>query len=143
MRNRKWASYEEYLASEEWAKIRGMALDRAKHRCQVCNSDIKLHVHHRVYDAAWGNESTNDLIALCQSCHMLFHRNEARIKKINKLEKKLIQQKKSEADRVRRIKMKASPSYAHTVRNSGAVRTFTKEEIAAYAKSYNIPKLLP
>lgn len=64
--------YREYLASEAWQIRRKWKLEQADHRCQVCNSDEQLHVHHRTYDRL-GNERENDLTVLCRDCHALFH----------------------------------------------------------------------
>lgn len=66
--------YADYLLTEHWQKMRLEALERASHRCQVCNSSTTLNVHHRTYERR-GNELTEDLIVLCQSCHQLFHDN--------------------------------------------------------------------
>jgi 5-methylcytosine-specific restriction endonuclease McrA len=109
LKDSRWETYDDYLKSPEWAHIRQMVIDRAKGRCQVCNSDVKLQVHHRVYDSPWGQESTDDLVCLCQSCHMTFHKNESKIRKVNKLEKKLDNMKKAEANRSRKKKMKSNP----------------------------------
>ena len=65
--------YSDYLRSEHWKKTRIGALERAKHRCQVCTSENNLHVHHRTYGNI-GNEQPEDLIVLCRGCHYLFHK---------------------------------------------------------------------
>ena len=61
-----------YLRSAKWKKKREQALERADHRCQVCNSPHELQVHHRTYEH-WGNERLTDLTVLCRSCHCIFH----------------------------------------------------------------------
>lgn len=66
--------YAEYLLTEHWQKTRLEALERASHRCQVCNSPTALNTHHRTYERR-GHELPEDLIVLCQSCHQLFHDN--------------------------------------------------------------------
>ena len=63
---------ENYLRSTHWQIVRAGALDRADHRCQVCNSKRKLDVHHRTY-ARLGHEHPADLTVLCRTCHELFH----------------------------------------------------------------------
>lgn len=65
---------EVYLRSDHWAEQRKMALDRAGHRCQTCNSGHKLDVHHRTYERL-GSEHPSDLTVLCRRCHDLFHGN--------------------------------------------------------------------
>lgn len=65
-------AYQEYLKSPEWAATRRWALERAEHRCQVCNSDGPLDVHHRTYERL-GHEWPSDLTVLCRDCHGLYH----------------------------------------------------------------------
>jgi hypothetical protein len=64
--------YELYLQTEEWLCTRNVKLRQAKYRCQVCNSDESLNVHHRTYENR-GNENYKDLIVLCRNCHKLYH----------------------------------------------------------------------
>lgn len=66
--------YAAYLQSAEWQEKRHAALDRADHRCQLCNRSTRLHVHHRTYERR-GHELPGDLIVLCADCHKLFHDN--------------------------------------------------------------------
>ena len=68
-------SYAEYVKGEHWARTRQRALERAGHRCQVCNADTQpLHVHHRTYKRL-GREMDCDLTVLCSECHALFHQH--------------------------------------------------------------------
>jgi len=62
-----------YLRSAEWAEFRRGVLDRAGGRCQVCNAAVPLQVHHRTYERL-GAELPEDVLALCDSCHVLFSR---------------------------------------------------------------------
>lgn len=64
--------YQEYLASPEWAETRRRALKRCGFRCQLCNREGQLNVHHRTYERR-GNEKNEDLIVLCRECHKTFH----------------------------------------------------------------------
>lgn len=67
--------YLAYLRSPEWRERAMDALDRAGHRCQVCNADrwfSPLEVHHRTYERV-GREAPGDLTVLCRDCHDLFH----------------------------------------------------------------------
>lgn len=65
--------YAAYMRSPIWAAKRKAALDRADNRCQVCNSDLLLQVHHRKYPEVLGTEDPMDLTVLCRRCHDLFH----------------------------------------------------------------------
>ena len=69
----KTLSYEQYLTTEHWATVREERLIFAKHKCEICNSNDDLQVHHRTYDNI-GNEQLTDLIALCKTCHKLYHK---------------------------------------------------------------------
>lgn len=64
--------YVVYLQSDHWQTTRKAALARALHRCQVCNRDKNLDVHHRTYERV-GREDAADLTVLCRDCHSLFH----------------------------------------------------------------------
>jgi len=65
-------NYQEYLLSPQWQAKREMALSLACWRCQVCNTENDLNVHHRTYDRL-GHEYQADLVVLCRRCHGLFH----------------------------------------------------------------------
>ena len=64
--------YRQYLQSPEWQGKRRMVLDYYGNRCAVCNSAAHVDVHHRNYENV-GHEHFNDLIAICNDCHSLFH----------------------------------------------------------------------
>lgn len=64
--------YDDYLKTDHWQAVRRGALERADHRCQLCNSAERLNVHHRTYERR-GCEEPNDVTVLCQSCHAKFH----------------------------------------------------------------------
>jgi hypothetical protein len=66
--------YQEYLQTDHWKAKRAEALAVAEYRCQVCNGMDGITVHHRTYERR-GEELLSDLIALCKSCHGLFHGN--------------------------------------------------------------------
>ena len=65
-------NYLSYLQSPKWRKKRNAALEKAGHKCQLCNSKRNLHVHHKTYRNI-GNERPEDLIVLDARCHMKFH----------------------------------------------------------------------
>ena len=64
-------NYYSYLKSYDWQIKRERALKAAGYRCQVCNSEVNLEVHHRTYDNL-GDEQPSDLTVLCHECHTLF-----------------------------------------------------------------------
>ena len=65
--------YSKYLKSKAWDKKRKAVIKRADNRCMVCYSNGRLNVHHRTYERIF-KEKLTDLIALCDSCHKLFHK---------------------------------------------------------------------
>jgi len=67
-------TYNDYLESAAWRTLVKQKLVDAEFRCQVCNSQQHLHVHHRTYRNR-GRENLKDLTVLCQECHSLFHRH--------------------------------------------------------------------
>lgn len=65
--------YQDYLKTEHWKKVRKNKYKNKKRTCCICNSNIKLNVHHLNYDCIWKEEG-NDLRILCESCHKLAHK---------------------------------------------------------------------
>lgn len=65
-------NYDEYIQSEAWKALAHETKRLAGFHCQVCYGEGELHTHHRTYDRL-GHEFQSDLIALCESCHALFH----------------------------------------------------------------------
>ena len=66
------ARYADYLRSPHWQSTRAAAIERAGGRCQLCNAEGALQVHHRTYKNK-GHEQPGDLIVLCADCHRMFH----------------------------------------------------------------------
>lgn len=66
-------SYKEYLNSWYWKTIRNYIVVTRK-RCELCNSTMKLNVHHKTYKhRGYESEYLEDLILLCNNCHAKFH----------------------------------------------------------------------
>lgn len=68
----KTMPYKHYLQTEHWKSIRSEAIKQADYKCQLCNKNAHLQVHHRTYENR-GNEKSGDLIVLCKGCHAKFH----------------------------------------------------------------------
>jgi hypothetical protein len=66
------AAYRLYLRSNAWTQKRRGVLRRVGGMCQLCKSEIRLHVHHVSY-ANVGREPMEDLRCLCRNCHQLRH----------------------------------------------------------------------
>lgn len=62
-----------YTQSEKWDQIRKAVLKRDDYTCRKCNaSGVLLDVHHLHYKNL-GNESLQDLVTVCRSCHNEIH----------------------------------------------------------------------
>ena len=70
--NLRSCSYDLYLKTEHWRRIREETLDRFGNRCALCNETHQLDVHHRTYERR-GAEQPGDTIVLCRKCHSTFH----------------------------------------------------------------------
>jgi prophage antirepressor-like protein len=65
-------NYQDYLRSPEWKLLRGKARDRAKNRCEHCGGDPD-HVHHVRYPKNLKDDTLENLIVVCESCHKKHH----------------------------------------------------------------------
>lgn len=63
--------YDQYLLSDVWKEIRKLVIDSEGGTCVLCGGPAQ-HVHHRTYERR-GREQRQDLTALCDSCHAMFH----------------------------------------------------------------------
>ena len=65
--------YQAYLRGPEWAAKKAARLDLDGHRCQGCQQEEHLQVHHVTY-ARRGRERISDLITVCDRCHRMIHK---------------------------------------------------------------------
>lgn len=73
-RRQAYGSYEEYLMSDEWSRIRATVVIRANGCCEYTGCKNALEeVHHKYYPRVWGTESTDSLIGLCEKHHRQAH----------------------------------------------------------------------
>jgi len=63
--------YIEYMKSDAWREKRGLVLERSGGKCEKCGFEA-CDVHHLTYERL-GNESMDDLQALCLKCHWTAH----------------------------------------------------------------------
>lgn len=79
--------YNAYLQSDEWRRKRKEKAIEQNYTCEICGKVVPtgFNIHHKTYRHL-GHEPLNDLMFLCESCHMELHRQE-RIKKANKAKK--------------------------------------------------------
>ncbi len=62
------------LPPEEYTQLRCLVLQRDGWRCQECGSRTNLEVHHQKFRSRLGDDSEDNLITLCTSCHWRRHR---------------------------------------------------------------------
>lgn len=66
-----------YLQNSEWRELREKVLIRDNYRCNKCkcypSNNKPLHIHHIIERCQWWEDSLDNLIALCQSCHNEIH----------------------------------------------------------------------
>lgn len=67
-------SYKDYLSTSYWKFVSYLVKKKAKNKCQLCNSNISLNVHHRTYEhKGYEINYLEDLTVLCEKCHQKFH----------------------------------------------------------------------
>lgn len=64
-------TYEEYLSTVHWSSLRERYIIIFGKYCEYCG-DTGTQVHHLYYDTL-GNESFEDVVLLCESCHKKEH----------------------------------------------------------------------
>ena len=62
------------LDLDAYEKLRRRVLGRDNWRCQNCGSMQNLEVHHKTLRSQQGNDQEENLITLCDSCHLSQHR---------------------------------------------------------------------
>ena len=64
------------LPPEEYRKLCQKILERDGWKCQACGLRQRLHIHHIVFRSHGGEDTLENLIALCSDCHDAVHRGE-------------------------------------------------------------------
>tara|TARA_B110001469_G_C9635563_1_gene318626 strand:- start:159 stop:761 length:603 start_codon:yes stop_codon:yes gene_type:complete len=67
-----WESYNVYINSPEWGRLRQLVFRRADGVCEGCLSAKATDCHHTTYDNI-GQEFLFELLALCNECHTRYH----------------------------------------------------------------------
>lgn len=63
------------LDPEMYEQLRNQVLCRDGWRCQSCGTISNLEVHHKRFRSLAGDDSEQNLITLCATCHAGAHRN--------------------------------------------------------------------
>ena len=67
------SSYQEYLKTEHWQKLREEKFKSVGRKCSLCNCNKNLHVHHINYRTPLTACVIYDLQVMCAWCHSHFH----------------------------------------------------------------------
>ena len=106
--------YNEYIRSDEWKKKRVLVAQRENHRCQMCGELVVVHyhIHHKTY-ARFGNEDLDDLMFLCEDCHIKLHREKDKVMGKIKPQPKTKKKSKSIVKKRKHAKNKHKTSQKH------------------------------
>lgn len=75
VRSLGFQDYKDYLQSELWSSIRRKVLRKASGKCSMCEGRANQ-VHHRKYTKKnLSGDSMDGLLASCEECHELLHKN--------------------------------------------------------------------
>ena len=58
------------LPREEYDLLVQEVFKRDRHRCQVCRLRAMLTAHHVIFRSQGGKDELNNLLVLCEDCHM-------------------------------------------------------------------------
>jgi hypothetical protein len=61
--------YTQYISSPEWREQRKKRLKIDDNKCQICESQTELEIHHKHYRNFGHEDVEKDLITLCRPCH--------------------------------------------------------------------------
>lgn len=61
------------LDPEQYDTLRNQVLRRDGWKCQFCSTMSNLELHHKEFRSHAGNDSEENLITLCRSCHANLH----------------------------------------------------------------------
>ena len=74
---KKYKDYADYLKSDKWKQVKA---DYAEYNqvkeCLICTDDEAFyHFHHWNYPNDWNNDSHENLLFVCETCHKDLHSN--------------------------------------------------------------------
>lgn len=68
----------------EWLNLQRQTFERDRFKCTYCRGKSKcyeLHAHHLVFRSEGGEDSLENLVTLCKTCHTAYHKGEIELKK--------------------------------------------------------------
>ena len=73
----KMMPYKDFLKTPYWKTVSEKKRREVNYRCQICNLNGKLSVHHRTYNFhGYEHLHLKELVVLCDECHKTHHRVE-------------------------------------------------------------------
>lgn len=74
---KKFKDYQEYLNSEKWESVKQEYAEKNNHEyCLVCGSEENLHHHHWRYPKDWNDDTSENIVKICENCHIVAHESE-------------------------------------------------------------------
>ena len=67
-----FVEYAKYIKTKQWKTLASNTKEKANNKCIFCESTKRLLAHHRTYKNLY-NEKENDLICVCNKCHIALH----------------------------------------------------------------------
>ncbi|HOT98926.1 MAG TPA: three-Cys-motif partner protein TcmP [bacterium] len=73
-----WATYNDYLKSDEFSQVRKAVFARSKGMCDICKNNQATEPHHIAYSHWYAGEvdALENLVAVCHQCHCRIHGKE-------------------------------------------------------------------
>ena len=67
-----FVEYSKYRRTKKWKTLASLVKEKAGNKCVFCGSEKKLVAHHHNYINLY-NETEDDLICVCNTCHYKIH----------------------------------------------------------------------
>ena|ERR1041385_6770925 len=61
-------TYSQYLITQHWQDLRQRLFNVRGKKCERCDSEKEIEIHHKTYERI-GKEELSDLLILCRTCH--------------------------------------------------------------------------
>lgn len=61
-----------HLSDKGCRKVRALVKERDGYRCVLCGSIFRLECHHIRFRSAYGSDTVDNMILLCNSCHHIY-----------------------------------------------------------------------
>ena len=115
-------------ANYGWTNAKAHALNRDNYTCQCCKAKhTRLEVHHIIYRSNGGSDDLENLITLCETCHIALHDNQ-----LQEFESKLKGKRKSNlkyATQMNIIRSMLLKQYPNAIETFGFVTKANREAL--------------